>query len=133
MKCMHFRLLLINYMAPYSLKWSFKKDYKFSVDHFFNYTLLIEGILVLSIRLQHIEIMIWDPMFLRDIWSAQNSKTFELCLSVRPSVRPSVVNTIASERKEPQAWKFAHRLLLPIRWLVLKMGYIGPQNLVPPI
>ena len=26
-------------------------------------------------------------MFLGDIWSAQNSKTFELCLSVRPSVR----------------------------------------------
>ena len=35
-------------------------------------------------------IMIWDPMFLGDIWSAQNSKTFELCLSVRPSVRMSV-------------------------------------------
>ena len=31
--------------------------------------------------------MIWDPMFLRDIWSAQTSKTFELCLSLRPSVR----------------------------------------------
>ena len=28
---------------------------------------------------------------------------------------------------------WAHRLLLPIRWLVLKMGYIGSQDLVPPI
>ena len=54
-------------------------------------------------------------MFLGDFWSAQNPKTFELCLFVRPSVCPS-----------------AHRLLLFIRWLVLKMGYIGPQNLVPP-
>ena len=56
--------------------------------------------------------MIWDPMFLGDIWSAQNLKTFELCLSVR---------------------QFAHRLLLPIRWLVLEMGYISAQDLVPPI
>ena len=29
-------------------------------------------------------------MFLGAIGSAQNSKTFELCLYVRPSVRPSV-------------------------------------------
>ena len=49
------------------------------------------------------------------------------------SVRPSVVNTTASEHKELQTSKFAHRLLLPIRWLVLKMGYIGPQGPVPPI
>ena len=76
-------------------------------------------------------------MFLGDIRSAQNSKTFELCLSVHPSVRPSVcpsvVKMIASERKELETRKFAHRLLLPIRWLVLKMGYIGLQDLVPPI
>ena len=64
---------------------------------------------------------------------SSNSKTFEICLSVRPSVRPSVVNTIASDRKELQTWKFTHGLLLPIRWLVLKMGYIGLQDLVPPI
>ena len=50
-------------------------------------------------------------MFLGDIWSEQNSKTFELCLSVCPSVRPSVVNMIASEHKELQTWKFARRLL----------------------
>ena len=50
------------------------------------YTLLIEGILVLSIRVGRIEILIWGPRFLGDIWSAWNSKTFELCLSVRPSV-----------------------------------------------
>ena len=50
------------------------------------YTLLIEGILVLSIGVQRIEILICDPRFLADIWSARNSKTFELCLSVRPSV-----------------------------------------------
>ena len=48
------------------------------------------------------------------------------------SVCPSVVNTIASEHKELQTLK-CYRLLLPIRWLVLKIGYIGPQNLVPPI
>ena len=74
-----------------------------------------------------------NNLFLGDIWSTQNSKTFELCLSVRPCVRPPVVNTIASERKELETWKFAHTLLLPIRWLVLKMGYIGLQDLVPPI
>ena len=51
------------------------------------YTLLIEGILVLSIRVGRIEILIWNPRFLGDIWSARNSKTFELFLSVRPSVR----------------------------------------------
>ena len=39
-----------------------------------------------------------------------------VCQPVRPSVRPSVVNTIASEHKELQTSKFAHRLLLPIRW-----------------
>ena len=49
-------------------------------------------------------------------------------MSVSPSVRPSVVNTIVSEHKELQIW-----LLLPIHWLVLKMGYISPQYLVPPI
>ena len=75
------------------------------------YTFLIEGILVLSIRLQDLEIMIWDPMFLGDIWSPQRHLS-QVCLSVRPSV----VNTIASEHKEIQTWKFAHRLLLPIRW-----------------
>ena len=54
------------------------------------YTLLIKGILVLSIRVGRIEILIWDPKFLGNIWSARNSNTFELCLSVRPSVHPSV-------------------------------------------
>ena len=53
-----------------------------------------------------------------------------VCLSVGPSVRPSVINTIVSEHKELHIKKCAHRLLLPIRWLVLKMGYIGPQDLV---
>ena len=38
-----------------------------------------------------------------------------------------------SERKELQTWKFAHRLLLLIRWLVLKMGNISQQDLVPNI
>ena len=90
------------------------------------YTLLIEGILVLSVRVGRIEILIWDPMFLGDIWSAQ---TFELCLSIRPFV----VITIASERKKLRTSNFAHKLLLPIRWLLLKMGYIGLQDLVPPI
>ena len=52
-------------------------------------------------------------------------------MPVCPSVRPSVVNMIAFEHKELQT--LAHRLLLPIRWLVLKMGYIGPQDLVPTI
>ena len=42
-------------------------------------------------------------------------------MCVCPSVRPSVVNTIASEHKELPTWTFAHRLLLPIRWLVLKL------------
>ena len=37
----------------------------------------------------HLEIIIWDPMFLGDICSAQNSTTFELCLSIS-----SVVITI---------------------------------------
>ena len=37
----------------------------FYVDRF--YTLLKEGILVLSIHLKHLEIMILDPMFLGDI------------------------------------------------------------------
>ena len=43
-------------------------------------------------------------MFLADIWHLSY-----VCLSVRPSirtsVRPSVVNTIASEYKEQQTWK----------------------------
>ena len=52
-----------------------------NVPHF--YTLLIEGILVLAIRVQHLEILIEDPRFSGDIWSARNSKTFELSLSVR--------------------------------------------------
>ena len=66
-------------------------------------------------------------MFLGDIWSAQNYKIFEQCVSVRPSVcgKHDCVRT--------QTWKFAHRLLLPIRWLVLKMRYIGTQGPVPPI
>ena len=46
------------------------------------------------------------PYVFGNICLAQNSKTFELCLSVRPSVHPSVVNTIASEHKELQGtWK----------------------------
>ena len=70
------------------------------------YTLLIEGILVLSIRVGRIEILIWDPRFLGNIWSARNSKTFEVYLSVRPSV----VITIASERKELPTLNFANRI-----------------------
>ena len=74
---------------------------------FIYYTLLIEGILVLSIRVRRIEIFIWDPRFLGDIWSVRNSKAFELCLSVRPSV----VITIASERKELRKWVIlVHRI-----------------------
>ena len=60
-----------------------------------------------------------------------------VCLSVRPSVnpsiRPSVVNTIASERKELRTPHFANRPLLAIGRSVLKMDYIGLQDLVPPI
>ena len=54
------------------------------------YTLLIEGILVLSIRVGCLKILIWDNRwFLGGIWLARNSKTFELCLSVHPSEGPS--------------------------------------------
>ena len=50
----------------------------------------MEGTLVLSIRMLHLEILVWDPGLLGDIWLARNSKTFELCLSVRPSrLRPN--------------------------------------------
>ena len=49
------------------------------------------------------------------------------------SVCPSVVSTIASERKELQISNFANRLLLSIAWSVLKMDYIGPQGPVPSI
>ena len=83
-------------------------------DHF--YTLLIDCILILSMRLGRIEILIWDPSFLGDIWSARNSKTFEISLSVRQSVRPSVVITIASN--------FANRLLLAIDRSLSKMACI---------
>ena len=55
----------------------------------------------------------------------RNSKTFELCLSVRPSV----IIMIAFERKELRIYNFANRQLK----MVLKMGYIGSQDLVPPI
>ena len=56
-----------------------------------------------------------------------------VCLSVRPSARPSVVIKIASERKELQTVHFANRLLLAIGRSVLKLGCISPQDLVPPI
>ena len=69
-----------------------------------------------------IEILIWDPRFLGDIWSARNSETFELFVCT------SVVITIASERKELQTSNFANWLLLAIGRLVLKMGYIGLQD-----
>ena len=77
-------------------------------------------------------------MFLGDIGSAQNSKTFELYLSVRPSVCPSVHVSFCGKHDCVRTQiatdlKIAHRLILPIRWLVLEMGYIGPQDLVPPI
>ena len=49
------------------------------------------------------------------------------------SVCPSVVITFASESKELWTSNFANRLILAIGRLVLKMGYIGSQNLVPPI
>ena len=55
-----------------------------------------------------------------------------VCSSVRPSVRVSVCGKHDCVRTL-QTLKFASRLLLPIRWLVLKMGYIGPQDLVLPI
>ena len=58
--------------------------------------------------------IIWEPRFLGDIWSPRYSKTFELCISVRPSVRPSVVITIASERKELRTSNLVNRLLLAI-------------------
>ena len=84
-----------------------KSEYILNIQEIWSfYTLLREGILILSMRLLHLEILIWAPLFLGDVWSAQNCKTF----------------------KELQTWKFADRLLLPIRWLVLKMGYIGPQS-----
>ena len=62
-------------------------------------------------------------------YTKTNSKTFELCLSVRPSVcgkHDCVRTQRATDLK-------IYMLLLPLRWLVLKMGYIGPQDLVPPI
>ena len=49
------------------------------------------------------------------------------------SVRPSVVITIASERKKLQTSNFANRFLLAIRRSVLKLSYIGPQDPGPPI
>ena len=48
-------------------------------------------------------------------------------------VCPAVVITIASERKELRISNFANRPLLAIGRLVLQMGYIGPQDPVPPI
>ena len=53
-------------------------------------------------------------------------ETFELCLSVRQSVLPSVVITIASERKELRTSNIANRLPLAIGRL--KMGYIGTRS-----
>ena len=49
------------------------------------------------------------------------------------SVRPSVVIMIATERKELRPMANANRLPLAIRRSVLKMGYIGSQDLVPTI
>ena len=54
------------------------------------------NILVLSIRVGRTKILIWDPRFLAYIWSAQNSKTFELCPSVFPFVRPFVRLSVRS-------------------------------------
>ena len=48
-----------------------------------------------------------EPRLLEDILLARNSKTFKLK-------------------------NFKHRLVLVIRRSVLEMGYIGPQDLVPP-
>ena len=86
-----------------------------------NVTLFIECILVLSKRVWHLEILIWDPRFLGDFWSARISRTFEPCLCILSFVHPSVVGTIAFERKKLWTSNFADRLILPIRWLLLKM------------
>ena len=52
-----------------------------------------------------------------------------VCLSVRPSVR----SNHDCVRKSYETSNFANRLLLAIGRSVLKMGYSGPQDLVPPI
>ena len=74
-------------------------------------------------RLYHLKIMIWDPMFLADIWQRDIQGHLNyVCLSVR-----------SNHDYVQMATNIAHRVVLPIRRSILKMDYIGPQDLVPPI
>ena len=78
--------------------------------------------------------LIWNFKFLEHIWKARSSKTFELSLSVSPSgrqsVRPSVVITIASARKELRT-SFIHWPVGIENGLYRSTGSCSSQTVIP--
>ena len=75
------------------------------------------------------------------IWDSCSLETFDqrkilrylsyVCLSVRPSARPTVRVSVCGKHDCIRIQRATDLRL--IRWFVLKMVYIGPQDLVPPI